>query len=230
MSTGSNPDTVNRDSPGPDSPGPNSIGSDSTGSEPTGPDPAPRLTAGAERILEVASELFYWRGIHAVGVDTIAAESGVTKRTLYNRFGSKDALVTTYLQARDRRWRALVLAQLDQTSDPVRRVLTPFDVLPDWLAGSSRGCSFVNAFAELPDPEHPGRQLVIAEKTWLRDLFHRLLVEAGASEPDTLAAQLLSLHEGALVNYSIVDDNAAVPTARAAAETLVTKALPDSAD
>ncbi|MDQ4084268.1 MAG: TetR/AcrR family transcriptional regulator, partial [Actinomycetota bacterium] len=54
------------------------------------------LTPGAQRILDVASELFYWRGIHAVGVDTIAAESGVTKRTLYDRFGSKDGLVVAY--------------------------------------------------------------------------------------------------------------------------------------
>ena len=46
----------------------------------------PRLTTGARRILETAGELFYAHGVHAVGVDTIAAESGITKRTLYNRF------------------------------------------------------------------------------------------------------------------------------------------------
>ena len=71
------------------------------------------LTPGARRILDVASALFYERGIHAVGVDTIAAESGVTKRTLYDRFGSKDALVVAYLAERDRRWRERVVAALD---------------------------------------------------------------------------------------------------------------------
>lgn len=186
----------------------------------------PKLTPGARRILEVASELFYWRGIHAVGVDTIAAESGVTKRTLYDRFGSKEALVAAYLAARDRRWRELVLARLEAAgSDPAVRALAPFDVLPDWLAPSSRGCSFVNAFAELPDVDHPGRRLVVAEKTWLRDLFRAQLAEAGVADPDILATQLLSLHEGAIVSHAIVGQVDAAASARAAAETLVGHAL-----
>ncbi|MDQ4085413.1 MAG: TetR/AcrR family transcriptional regulator, partial [Actinomycetota bacterium] len=170
------------------------------------------------------SELFYWRGIHAVGVDTIAAESGVTKRTLYDRFGSKDGLVVAYLQARDRRWRGLVEARLRAVGDPVKRVLAPFDVLPGWLLPSSRGCGFVNAFAELTDPDHPGHRVVVDEKQWLRDLFHRLLVDAGAADATTLAVQLLSLHEGAIVSYSIVDESNAAAAARAAAETLIAHA------
>lgn len=186
-------------------------------------DPDQQLTPGARRILEVASELFYWRGIHAVGVDTIAAESGVTKRTLYDRFGSKDALVTAYLHARDRRWRELVLAALNSAGpDPVARILSPFDVLPAWLAPNSRGCSFVNAFAELPEHDHPGRQLIVAEKTWLRDLFRQLLDEAEVPEPDTLAAQLLSLHEGVIITHSIAGETTAASTARAAAAILIT--------
>lgn len=184
-----------------------------------------RLTPGAQRILDVASELFYWRGIHAVGVDTIAAESGVTKRTLYNRFGSKDGLIVAYLQARDRRWRELVTARLDgEHADPVQRVLVPFDVLPEWLAPSTRGCSFVNAFAELPEAEHPGRQVVVAEKKWLRDLFRDLLAGAGARDPDLLAVQLLSLHEGAIICHAITDEPTAAHSARAAAETLIVHA------
>lgn len=186
-----------------------------------------RLTPGARRILEVASELFYSRGIHAVGVDTIAAESGVTKRTLYDRFGSKDALVAAYLRTRDRRWRQTVLGRLDTRADPVARVLVPFDVLPDWLATSPRGCSFVNAFAELPEPAHPGRQIVVAEKTWLRDLFANLLREAGLYHVDELAVQLLSLHEGAIVTHAITAVAHAAASARSAAELLVTTALRD---
>jgi AcrR family transcriptional regulator len=184
-----------------------------------------QLTQGAQRILDVASELFYWRGIHAVGVDTIAAESGVTKRTLYNRFGSKDALVVAYLEARDFRWRELVTQRLADTADPIARVLVPLDVLPEWLGSSPRGCSFVNAFAELPAPEHPGRQLVVDEKIWLRDLFRRLLAEAGLREPDSLALTLTTLHEGAIVTYSIVGASDAATNARATAEMLVRSAL-----
>ncbi|RKN41792.1 TetR/AcrR family transcriptional regulator [Streptomyces hoynatensis] len=186
-----------------------------------------RLTPGARRILEVASELFYRRGIHAVGVDTIAAESGVTKRTLYDRFGSKDGLLVAYLETRDRRWRARIASRLEaEREDPVRRVLVPFDVLPEWLSESDRGCSFINAFAELPEPDHPGRQVIVAEKKWLRSLFYELLVEAGATRPDDLAVQLLSLHEGAVVSSAIAEESAAAGAARSAARSLVTAALP----
>jgi AcrR family transcriptional regulator len=180
------------------------------------------LTPGARRILDVASGLFYEHGIHAVGVDTIAAESGITKRTLYDRFGSKDGLVTTYLQVRDRRWRSRVTARLEETGgDPVARVLAPFDVLPDWLLECTRGCSFINAFAELPDVDHPGRRVIVAEKTWLLEQFRTTLAEAGIEQPDQLAVQLLSLHEGAIVAFSIAAAGGAAGAARAAAQALV---------
>ncbi|WP_019819510.1 TetR/AcrR family transcriptional regulator [Saccharomonospora saliphila] len=192
--------------------------------------PGRPLTPGAQRILDVASELFYRHGIHAVGVDTIAAESGVTKRTLYDRFASKDNLVAAYLDARDRRWRDMVTTRLhDAPPDPVTRVLVPFDELADSLKPSTRGCAFINAFAELPNPDHPGHRIVVAAKAWLRALFRDLLIEAatvGENDAETLAIQLLSLHEGAIVSYAINNDTPAVTATRAAAKTLVTGALP----
>lgn len=66
------------------------------------------MTPGARRALDAASRLFYEHGIHAVGVDRIAAEAGVTKKTLYDRFGSKEQIVVEYLAGRDERWRALL--------------------------------------------------------------------------------------------------------------------------
>jgi AcrR family transcriptional regulator len=180
------------------------------------------LTPAARRILDVASELFYWRGIHAVGVDTIAAESGITKRTLYDRFGSKDALVQAYLRERDRRWRELVLAHVDREhGEAAQRVLAPFDALEEWLTSGSRGCAFVNAFAELPDPDHPARQVIGASKRWLRELFGALLVASRACHPELLARQLLTLHEGAIITFSVVADRSAAREARAAAAVLL---------
>jgi AcrR family transcriptional regulator len=178
------------------------------------------LTPAARRILDVASELFYWRGIHAVGVDTIAAESGVTKRTLYDRFGSKDGLLLAYLRTRDERWRALVRTHVDAATGP-DRVLAPFDALAEWLAAGGRGCCFVNAAAELPDPEHPARQPIRESKQWLRELFRALLAAEGAADPGLLARQLLTLHEGALVVASLTGAATAVDDARAAADALV---------
>lgn len=184
------------------------------------------LTPGARRILDVASELFYAHGIHAVGVDTIAAESGVTKRTLYDRFGSKDALVAAYLRARDERWRARVTAAVEAQTDPVRRALAPFAVLADWVAeGTSRGCAFVNAFAELDEPDHPGRAVIADEKSWLRALVTGELARTGVADPEGLALQLLLLHEGALVAYAVAAEPGAPAAAQAAARLLVEAAL-----
>jgi AcrR family transcriptional regulator len=180
-----------------------------------------RLTPAARRILDVASELFYRRGIHAIGVDTIAAESGITKRTLYDRFGSKDALVVAYLRERDHRWRELVAAHVDREHDDARRVLAPFDALEEWLTSGSRGCGFVNAFAELPDTDHPARQVVGDSKRWLRELFGTLLVAAQARQPDLLARQLLTLHEGAIIAFAVMAERTAVQDARAAATVLL---------
>lgn len=183
------------------------------------------LTPGARRILDVAAGLFYERGIHAVGVDLIAAESGVTKRTLYDRFGSKDALVVTYLQERDARWRDLVRGRLDELGTPAERVLAPFDVLASWMVTNPRGCAFVNAFAELPDAGHPARAVITAEKTWLRQVFRRELAEAGADDPDDAALQLLLLHEGALAVAGAAAMSDAVTTARRAAGGIRDRAL-----
>lgn len=205
--------------------------SDDTASEPPPVPVEQELTPGARRILESASELFYWRGITAVGVDTIAAESGVTKRTLYDQFGSKDGLVLAYLQAQNRTWRDRVSSRVQAAPrGTAERILAVFDVLPDWLAGSGRGSTFVNAFAELPDPDHPGHQVTVATKQWLRELLGELATEAGAQTPDELACQLFCLHEGAVVSYAITHDADAVPAARAAAAALLDQCLGETPD
>lgn len=164
------------------------------------------LTPGARRILDTAAELFYENGITAVGVDLIASRSGVTKRTLYNRFGSKDTLVATYLLERDRRWRALVMRYVDTRKTPVERLTAPFDALREWSSENPRGCAFANALAELPDPGHPAHRIALDEKRWLRDLFARSAERAGAENPDELAARLFCLHEGALAMQATAPD------------------------
>jgi AcrR family transcriptional regulator len=181
----------------------------------------PPLTPGARRILEVASELFYEHGIHAVGVDTIAAASGVTKRTLYDRFGSKDELVAAYLRVRDERWRGVVTAAVEAADGPLGRMLAPFDVLEGWVADAGRGCAFVNAFAELDDPGHPGRAVIADEKRWLRELFEAELRTTGIGDVDDLALHLLVLHEGALVAYAVAERPTALRVARDAARAVV---------
>lgn len=171
--------------------------------------PSPRpftsspLTPTGRRIVEAAEELFYHRGITAVGVDLVAEHSGASKRTLYNQFGSKEHLVAAYLSARDARWRSLTEAKVAACEDPVQAVTAPFTALEEWSRTSTRGCAFLNALAELPDPADPGRRIVLEQKVWLRNLFTRLAVDAGAIAPEELATHLLLLHEGALATLPL---------------------------
>ncbi|WP_047871436.1 TetR/AcrR family transcriptional regulator [Nocardiopsis sp. RV163] len=166
-------------------------------------------TPAGRRIVAAAEELFYDRGITAVGVDLIAQHSGVTKRTLYNQFGSKDRLVAAYLAERDQRWRSLVRAAVDACDDPVESVTAPFHALLAWSRTNTRGCAFINALAELPDPSHPAHRIAADQKAWLRDLFRELAAAAGCSGPDALATRLLVLHEGALATQPLPLDTLA---------------------
>ncbi len=201
------------------------------------------MTPGARRALEAASRLFYERGIHAVGVDLIAAEAGVTKKTLYDRFGSKDQLVVEYLAARDERWRAFLAERLEAVSpgpDDVRppgvaRVLAVFDASRAWMeANSPRGCSMVNAHAEIDDRGHPAYSVIAGQKTWMLELFTRLAREAeagngngngtknGPRKAEQLGRTLMLLHEGALVAHGLRIFPDALGEAREQARALLT--------
>ncbi len=159
---------------------------------------ATRRRPGAERLLEAASDLFYREGIRAVGVDTISERAGVSKRTLYNRFGSKDELVAEYLRRRDERWRAYLQELTDDVVDSREKLLAVFGAYGEWLAGGDfRGCPFANAAAEIPDPDHPARVVARRHKVGIREHLAALANEAGFDEPETLAERLLLLLEGA---------------------------------
>lgn len=182
------------------------------------------LTPAGRRIAAAAEELFYERGITGVGVDLIAEHSGVTKRTLYNQFGSKDHLVAVYLAERDRRWRSLVQSTVDACTTPRAAVLAPFEALATWSETNTRGCAFINALAELPDPTHPAHRIATAQKLWLLDLFTTLATAANSPTPAPLARQLLLLHEGTLATQPLPLDT--LTEATDLARTLIASATP----
>jgi AcrR family transcriptional regulator len=183
------------------------------------------MTPGAERILDAAGRLFYEAGINTTGVEAIAEAAGVTKKTIYDRFGSKDALIEAYLAARRERWHTWLLAALERTpEDPIERLLATFDALGSWLRGEERrGCGFVNARAELADPAHPGRRVAEAEKAWMLELLTDLSRRAPVSAPDELARELFILHEGAVVAFTMLGDDLATAAAREAAAVLIAR-------
>lgn len=181
------------------------------------------MTPAARRVLEAAARLFYERGIHAVGVDLIAADAGVTKKTLYDRFGSKEQVVVEYLAARDERWRAFLAERLDAAPpEPRERVLAVFDASREWAAElSPKGCSMVNAHAEISDPAHPAHPVITGQKQWMLALFARLASDIAPERADALARALMLLHEGALVAHGLGIFPDAIAQAREQARALL---------
>ena len=178
------------------------------------------LTPAAQRILTAASELFYRQGIRAVGVDLIAREADVTKKTIYDRFGSKDVLVKVYLETLDEAWHQLIRERVEQSDlTPSNRILAMFDIMEDEVR--ARGCAFINAHAELTEPDHPALEVARQQKSWIRDYFTSLARDAGVTDPETLGRQLMILHEGAYVAYAMAGEQDAARDARKAAETLL---------
>lgn len=180
-------------------------------------------TPKAEAILTAASRLFYERGIHAVGVDLIAAEAGVTKKTLYDRFGSKERLVVEYLRRRDASWREHLAARLEAApGEPRARLAAVFDASAEWMAqNSGKGCSMVNAHAEISDPAHPAYPVIVGQKAWMLDLFRGIVAQAALPDPDGIARTVMLLHEGALVADGMHTFPAPIRHARDAAVALL---------
>src|SRR5881394_1251499 len=140
-----------------------------------------------DRILQTADRLFYLQGIRAVGVDTIAAEIGISKRTLYNHFPSKGALISAYLARR-------FVAPRSSDKSPVEQILGTFDSLERrFSAKDFRGCPFVNAVAELGSADKAVRKIAIAFKEGRRLWFRDLLIKLGVENAEGLATQLVLL-------------------------------------
>ncbi|MEV5679843.1 helix-turn-helix domain-containing protein [Streptomyces sp. NPDC052179] len=189
------------------------------------------MTPAARRALEAAARLFYERGIHAVGVDLIASEAGVTKKTLYDRFGSKEQIVVEYLADRDERWRAFLAQRLDAAHPtPTARVLAVFDASRAWSdENSPKGCSMVNAHAEISDPLHPAYLIITGQKKWMLDLFTRLSRDLSPEGAGHLGRTLMLLHEGALVAHGLNIFPDPITHAREQAEALLATAAATAA-
>jgi AcrR family transcriptional regulator len=173
------------------------------------------MTTPAGRVLlERASELFYAEGITAVGVAGIADAAGVTKKTLYDCFGSKSALVVAYLQRRHDLWWAYLQERLAE--DPT--FLTLFDtyLAHPWF-DVDRGCAYQRAAAELPD-DHPGRAVIRMHKDAVRSEILRLV-----DGDDPLADHLFLLLEGAVARRGCEGTTAGLDAARRCADALVSR-------
>lgn len=164
----------------------------------------PRKKA-ATRIFETARELFYRRGIRAVGVDEIVCEAGVTKPSLYRNFDSKDDLVAKCLESfAEEGWAAL--EERIEAAGPAPRAR--LDALIAYYANEMaqpgfRGCPMSNAAVEFPEEGHPGRLVAETCKTRLRERVVDLTRAIGADDPEALADGLILLIEGAYAAHHV---------------------------
>ncbi len=184
---------------------------------------APKGGRGArQRILDAAGELFYREGINATGVERLAAESSVSKRTLYQHFPSKTAVVEEYLRGMAQRVTETMAESGDLT--PRQRLLAAFDG-HTVIAGTFRGCPFHNAAVESAGTMPEVQDIVRTSKLGFADWLTELATQAGAADPRQLGNQLAVLYEGAGALATSLDDPAPWARAQKAAEVLIDHAL-----
>jgi AcrR family transcriptional regulator len=171
--------------------------------------PSPEASPARRRLLDTATRLFYERGIHAVGIDRIIAEAGIAKATFYNHFPSKDDLVVAYIEEQDQLGRAAVAALPKQ---PPRKMIAAImgRISEAVVAGPWRGCPFLNAAAEYPDPTSSVRRAIDARRSWYHDSLRALLAADGDPAPSVTASLLVALSDG-LLESAYLDDPEKVP-------------------
>lgn len=188
----------------------------------------PEVPVSAKRaeLVETAWKLFYRDGYHAVGIDTVLAEAGVAKMTLYKHFPSKEDLIAAVLERRSKEIIALHEKAVDAAGkSTTKRLLALFDMLDAWFRMKDfNGCAFIKAVAEYPDPASKPHRVSAAHKAALLARLAELAEELPAKNPAVLAQGLMLLSEGAIVTAHVAGRKEAALDAFAAAKVLVASA------
>ena len=155
-----------------------------------------------KRIFDTASELFYRRGIRAVGIEAIAAQADTTKMSLYRSFPSKDELVAEWLRDHDARfWQTWDAMSQQYPGETRKQLQAAFALLTKHVSDpAARGCPMANAAVEITEKDHPARRVIETHKAKLRARLAELCQRMGAPEPALLADELFLLLEGAQVS------------------------------
>ncbi len=180
-----------------------------------------------EQLIQTALELFGKNGIHATGIDTIVERSGVTKKTLYAHFRSKEELVLAVLRQYDGLARNEFRRRVEGGGKTARgRLLAIFDFAERWFQQSNfYGCLFINTIGEYSDADTPIRQICKDYKTLVRGYILSLCEQAGAANPQELAEELALLLEGATVTAQVSQNPKTAKIAKRAAKALIGKSI-----
>lgn len=179
-----------------------------------------------QHILEVVTNLFYKKGIRAIGVDTVVAEAGIAKMTLYQHFKTKDDLILAFLEHWKSLWREKLIAQIEQSKTPEEKLLAIFDVTSQECHEfpAFRGCALMNTAIELADTDHPAHKAAMQSRTELRKVLTQLANAANIQNPENLANQLLIIYEGAILSAWLQKRPAALQEAKEMASLCIIQA------
>jgi AcrR family transcriptional regulator len=183
--------------------------------------------APKDKVFHTAARLFYQHGYRAIGVDTLAAESGIGKMTLYRHYPSKDDLIVAYLADSHKIFWKNFEEVTKHASTPRAKLLAFFESLQEYVKTSAcYGCPFLNVATEYPETDYPGHQAAIEHKQSVRARFRDLAREAGAREPEALAAQLFLLMDGAYMAARMFGTKNPASHLASAAKTLIDAQVP----
>ncbi|WP_433296628.1 TetR/AcrR family transcriptional regulator [Pseudonocardia sp. CA-142604] len=184
----------------------------------------------AERLVASAARLFDRHGIRAVGVDQLVTDADVARASLYQNFGSKDGLVTSWLEQQDlldrEGYERAVRAMADDAAPRVQ-------VLFDRAAAAARrrrfrGCLYLNAATEFPNPTHPVHAVVAAHRRWLHAVLATTLRQASATDPEEAARRIQVIYDGGLAGSKAARSDDPIRLAGAMAAEVVATALRDT--
>jgi AcrR family transcriptional regulator len=178
------------------------------------------MTTPKGKLFPTAARLFFQRGYRAVGVDTIAAESGIGKMTLYRHYPSKDDLIVAFLQETDREFWEYFEQNTQAHPTAREKLLAFFQALQEYVTSPNCfGCAFINIASEYPETDYLGHRIALEHKQNVCARFSQLARQAGARQPEALANTLLLLMDGAYIAarmYGSAPDNPANAVAQAA--------------
>ncbi len=180
-------------------------------------------------LVETALDLFYRQGIHAVGINEVLKVSGVAKKTLYNHFSSKEALIVATVEQRDQRFQAWLNKRLGKVAAGRATIEAIFIAVDDWInerdpaLGPFRGCFFINTSAEYSDGACEIFQCCQRHKQSIRAVLyqHALVALGEEAAARRLADSLGLLKEGAIVAGHLMGDKQAAVKARETARRLM---------
>ncbi|MGR3661651.1 MAG: TetR/AcrR family transcriptional regulator [Paracoccaceae bacterium] len=181
-----------------------------------------------DELVQKALPIFYRNGFHATGMDRLAAETGISKTSMYNHFRTKEDLILAVLRLRDDNFRNWLYRRMEELGEtPAEQLIAMFDALGEWFAEPDyRGCMFIKASAEYQDTDDPIHAQAAEHKRLLFNHICDLANRAGASDPAALARQLLLLKDGACVTAHLRHSEDPASDAILAAQQLLAAALP----